>query len=274
MEFELEELKDEIDMLKKEISELSKHNLINLKINHKKFGIGKIIEQIGFIVTIEFENEKKKLKIPYIFSNNIVECEDKNVLDKMNKMTELENRIIDIEKEIQTKEYELTLIKNSFNYVDKNPNLFAVTTGTSFNDVVNMNIYYCKAYRCRKICEYLGLYNNKTIAKIGKIKKIIEAEKRNDKLITNVVFGEKITEEDIKLINKSIERGFELFNCNIGNEKHKYFIVDKFYNTDYRKSTPGGLMEHKYLDLYNRLGVKVMPNIEELADKLRDIEWE
>ena len=112
MEFELEELKEEINMLKKEISELSKYNLINKKIKHKKFGIGKIIEQIDFIVTIEFENEKKKFKFPYIFSNNIIECEDKNVLDKMNKMIELENCIIDIEKEIKTKEYELTLIKN------------------------------------------------------------------------------------------------------------------------------------------------------------------
>ena len=33
-------------------------------------------------------------------------------------------------------------------------------------------------------------------------------------------------------------------------------------------------MEHKYFDLYDRLGVEKMPDIETLADKLQDIEWE
>ena len=273
MEFELEELKDEIDMLKKEISKLSKYNLINLKINHKKFGIGKIIEQIDFIVTIEFENEKKKLKFPYIFSNNIVECEDKNVLDKMNKMTELENRIIDIEKEIKTKEYELTLIKNSFDYVDKNPNLFAVSVGISFDEVIRTKMYYCKAYKCKRICDYLGLYKNKSIIKIGKIKKIIEAYMLDDNLVTDLVSGESIKEEDINLIKASIEKGIELFNCNIGDQNHKYFIIDEFYDTDYKKNSFGALQQNKYFDLNERLKNNIPTTIQELANKLRDIEW-
>lgn len=169
MEFEIEELKVEIDVLNKRLVELSKYNLVNLEVNHKKFGLGKIVEQNDFIVTIEFKNEKKKLKFPYIFSNNIVECKDKDVLKKMNEINELENSIINIEKEIKAKENELIIKKNSFDYLDENPNLFAVSAGTSFDEVIKTKIYYCKAYRCRKICDYLGLYRNKSIIKIGKI---------------------------------------------------------------------------------------------------------
>lgn len=32
-------------------------------------------------------------------------------------------------------------------------------------------------------------------------------------------------------------------------------------------------MEHKYFDLYKRLKIDKMPSIEELAEKLQDIEW-
>ena len=71
-----------------------------------------------------------------------------------------------------------------------------------------------------------------------------------------------------------INKGFNLFGGDIGKQKHKYFIVDKFYDTDYKKISNGGLMEHKYFDLYDKLGEEKMPNIEILADRLQEIEWE
>lgn len=274
MEFEIKNLKNELHELNRELIRLSTYNLIGLEINHTKFGIGKIYAQNGFVLSIKFSDKDRNLQFPFVFLNNIIECNNKDILAKMEEISKLQNKISNIENEIERIERELIIKKKSVYNVDSNPNLFAVTTGTSFNDVVSMNIYYCKANRCRKICDYLGLYNNKSIIKIGKIKKIIEAEKVNDKLITDLVYGEEITKEDIELINKSIKRGCELFNCDIGNERHKYFIVDKFYDTDYRKASSGGLMEHKYLDLYNRLGLENMPNIEELAEALKEIEWE
>lgn len=273
MEFEIEELKNELDELNTELIKLSTYKLIGLEINHRKFGIGKIIEQNGFNIKVKFADENKNLQIPFIFINNIVESKDKNVLDKMKEISKLQNSIINVEKEIRIKETELVSKKESSNKSDDNLNLFAVTTGTSFDDVINMNVYYCKANRCRKICDYLGLYNNKSIFKVGKIKKIIEAEIINENLITDLICGEQVTEEDIELIKKCIERGVKLFDCNIGNQKHKYFFVDKFYDTDYKKTTPGGLREHKYFDLYKELDLENMPQIEELADELRNIEW-
>lgn len=273
MELEIEALKNELDELNKELINLSTYNLVDLEINHRKFGVGKIIEQNGFNIKVKFTNENKNLQLPFIFINNIVECKDKDVLDKMKEISELQNNIINIEKGIRIKEMELVEKKESSYKSDSKLNLFVVTTGTSFDDVVNMNVYYCKANRCKKICDYLGLYNNKSIIKIGKIKKIIEAEVINENLITDLIFGEQVTEEEIEIIKKCIERGVQLFNCNIGDQKHKYFFVDKFYDTDYKKTTPSGLMEHKYFDLYDRLGIQDMPNTEELANALRDIEW-
>lgn len=75
------------------------------------------------------------------------------------------------------------------------------------------------------------------------------------------------------MIKESIEKGFELFNCNIGDQKHKYFIIDEFYDTDYKKNSFGGLQEHKYFDLNERLEKNIPTTIRELANKLKDIEW-
>lgn len=156
---------------------------------------------------------------------------------------------------------------------DKNSKMFAVSTGISFDEVVRTKMYYCKAYKCRRICAYLGLYKNKSIIKIGKIKKIIEAYMLEGNLVTELISGESIKEEDINLIKESIEKGIEMFNCNIGEQKHKYFIIDDFYDTDYKKNSFGGLQQNKYFDLNERLENNIPATIQELANKLRDIEW-
>ena len=89
---------------------------------------------------------------------------------------------------------------------DKNSKMFAVSTGISFDEVVRTKVYYCKAYKCRRICAYLGLYKNKSIVKIGKIKKIIEAYMLEGNLVTELISGESIKEEDVNLIKESIEK--------------------------------------------------------------------
>lgn len=270
---EIEELKEELEEVNKKLIELSKCNMIGVELNHKKFGKGKIISQNDFNIAIQFEKEQKQLKFPFIFVNGIVECSDNNVLEKMKEINTIQVKMENIQKEIKNKKNELNTLNLINDNKDEKPNLFAVTTGISYDYILETKIYCCKANRCKKICEYLGLYADKSIVKIAKIRKIIEAEKINGKLETTLIFGDKICDEDIKNIELYIKKGYELFGGDIGTEKHKYFIVDKFYNTDYKKISPNGIMEHKYFDLYKRLKIDKMPSIEELAEKLKDIEW-
>lgn len=274
MEFEIEELKEELEELNKKLVDLAKCNIIGVKLTHKKFGEGTIISQNGFSIVIQFEKEQRKLQFPFIFINGIVECDENNVLEKMKEINKMQIKMENIQKEIKNKENKLNELKQINDNKDENPNLFAVTTGISYNYILETKIYCCKTNRCKRICDYLGLYTDKAIVKIAKIKKIIEAEKINEKLKTSLIVGDKICDEDIKNIEQYIKKGYELFGGDIGKEKHKYFIVDKFYDTNYKKVSPHGIMEHKYFDLYKRLKLTEMPNIEELAEKLRYIEWE
>lgn len=272
MEFELEELKEELNELLNELNNIKNFNIVGLDINHNKFGKGKVLSQNEFSAKIKFANEEKTLQIPFIFANNIVECNDVNITRLLKHIYELQENIKSLETEIRLKEKEIELYKQKNKVL--NYNLFAVTTGISYDYILQTKIYCCKSYRCKQICDYLGLYKDKSIVKIAEIKKIIEAEVVNGKLTTVLIKGKDITDEEIEAIREYISKGFDLFNCDIGSQKHKYFIVEKFYDTDFRKISNGGLMEHKYFDLYDKLGVEKMPNIEIIADKLQDIVWD
>lgn len=272
MEFELEELNDELEELNIELRNIKDINLVGKEITHKKFGNGKVVHQNGYNVTIQFNGEEKNLQAPFIFANNIAECNDKEVKEILSKIYKIQENIKLVESQIMIKEKEIELNKQKNK--ELNVNLFAVTTGISYEYILQTKIYCCKANRCKKICDYLGLYKDKSIIKIAKIIKIIEAEHINDKLVTQLVKGSTITDDDIEMIEEYINKGFNLFGGDIGKQKHKYFIVDKFYDTNYKKISNGGLMEHKYFDLYDKLGEEKMPNIEILADRLQEIEWE
>ena len=206
----------------------------------------------------------EKYEVPLIRLNTTGSGEKKILEDNIKRI--IKNNMKEIERNDN-----MPVI--DYKKIDENPNLFAVTTGTSYDYVVENNVYYCKAYRCKKTCDYLGLYKNKSIVKIAKIKKIIEAEVINGDLKTDLVVGDKITDDDIIKIEKCIDSGFKLFDCDIGSQKHKYFMVEEFYDTDYKKLSKGGLMEHKYFNLHNRLNIDKMPEISLIAEKLQEIEW-
>ena len=249
--------------------------MVGIVIEHNKFGKGTIIKQKDNTIITKFDIEEKKLQIPFVFINNIVICDNKEIIQNMKEIDNLLKEKAKIEQLIILEEQKITFIQSKINKGNiENPNLFVVTSGNSYDDNVAMNIYYCKAERCRKICRYLGLYKDKAVVKIGEIKKVIEAIRVGEKLQYDLIYGEDILEEDIKKIKKCIDRSNDLFNFDISNKKHKYFIVENFYDTDFRKVSTGGLMEHKYFDLCKELKMKELPTIKEIASNLRNIEWE
>lgn len=276
MKFEIEELRNQLLELNEELDKLIKSiNLKGIRITHKKYGSGEIIGQHEFIIEVKFDNDEKilKFKIPFIFTNNIVQCNNKQIIENMNEINNLQNNINQTENEIKLKEIELAKQNNKvLNY-----DLFAVTTGLSYEYILKTNIYCCKTERCRKICDYLGLYKDKSIVKIAEINKIIEAEYVNDKVSATLVKGYEITDNDISKIRKYMEESIKLFGSDIGKQKHKYFFADKFYDTDFKKTSSGGIMEHKYFDLRYELNLdskEEMPNIKTIADRLYNLSWE
>ena len=268
-------LKKQLDEIDLKIKDKLNQKIVGLIVEHKKFGKGTIIKQKDNTIIIKFDTEEKKLQIPFVFLNNIVICDNEKIIQNMKEIDNMLKDKTKIEQLIILEEQKNASIQSKINKSNiENPDLFVVTSGSSYDDNVAMNIYYCKAERCRKICRYLGLYKDKAVVKIGKIKKVIEAVKVGEKLQYDLIYGEVILKEDMEKIKKCIDKSYNLFNVDISKQKHKYFIVENFYDTDYRKISTGGLMEHKYFDLCKELKMNELPTIKEIASNLRNIEWE
>ena len=56
-------------------------------------------------------------------------------------------------------------------------------------------------------------------------------------------------------------------------DRTRYFFVEKFYQTDFKKVTPRAPMGSRMFDLSQVLGVKTLPDTEAIAQALQNKEW-
>ena len=54
---------------------------------------------------------------------------------------------------------------------------------------------------------------------------------------------------------------------------HKFYLFDQLEETDFRKTTPGGIWGHRYFDLEEVLGGKVPADLKSIAALLRQHPW-
>lgn len=135
-----------------------------------------------------------------------------------------------------------------------------------------LNLYYENATRGFSEHEYLGLYNQKSVRAIGKINAIATAVYENDNLKVVVESGniKADMEEKIKI---AIEQS-KKFDYDLVNYKHRYFFVDKFYETDFKKVTPYAPMGTRFFDLCDVLQTDNLPDVETIAELLCTKTWE
>jgi hypothetical protein len=145
--------------------------------------------------------------------------------------------------------------------------------GTTFNFNVQENVYYNGSERSSRPHDYLGLYRDKSVRAIGKIVARIRAVKgKNDEIKYDVEFGE-LTEERKNIILKAIEDG-KNYSYDLENSPIRYFFVEKFYETDFKKITPRAPWGARVFDLTELLRTTEIPSTQELADKLKSLTWE
>lgn len=65
----------------------------------------------------------------------------------------------------------------------------------------------------------------------------------------------------------------DLHGYDLRTTEHRYFFVEKFYETDYKKVTPRAPMGTRIFDLTQVLGTEDIPDIEELAQRLMSESW-
>ena len=71
--------------------------------------------------------------------------------------------------------------------------------------------------------------------------------------------------------NPASSRNMDISACIIS---HRYFIVEKFYPMDFRKSSKNPIQKSKFFNLADMFGYKTMPNTDVIANDLNGRTWE
>ena len=149
----------------------------------------------------------------------------------------------------------------------------AVPCGTSHEDNFEFDLYYHPSSRGYRRHQYVGIYFDKSIRGIGKIEKTVEVDAENGTLEGEDV--EKLSEEEKRRIlgamKEASKHGYSI------DQDHEFFLVDRFYRTDFTKASKHGMQGAQYFSLrdYVEIGeTSDLPETEKLAGKLRKKEWE
>lgn len=157
--------------------------------------------------------------------------------------------------------------------------------GTTIEFNLENNVYYKGAERGFGNQAYLGLYANKKVQAIGKICARVTAVKNKEtgEMEYNAEVGE-LTEEMKRTIDNAITVAVKKFKYNLTDWEHRYFFVEKFYETNFEKTSKGGLMGPKIFNLLDYLNLEgskletaiktqTLPGTQEIADELKNKEW-
>lgn len=147
--------------------------------------------------------------------------------------------------------------------------------GTTFDFNMNSNVYYDKVERGFRTHQYLGLYKNKSVRAIGKVCARILAVEENGSIRFTHEMGE-ITAERKQIIEKAMNDAIT-YGYDIRHYEHRYFFVDKFYETDFQKLSSGGCMGSRIFDLEEILDLdhnKPVPNTFSIAKELKKHTWQ
>ncbi|MDM8533925.1 hypothetical protein QUF55_04380 [Clostridiaceae bacterium HSG29] len=146
----------------------------------------------------------------------------------------------------------------------------AVLTGATFEDNLDLNLYYDPKSRGYSDHKYIALYKEKAIKAIGEIYDIVEAELIDNKLKI-ITHKKEISDKQVENIKEAMIRA-EKYNYDITAD-HKFFLVKEFHKTLYEKKTSGPLRGKKFFDITNILPNSNVKSVSQLAEMLLNITW-
>ena len=236
-----------------------------------------------------FSNENYKVLItldPKELSKK-VETAFSAYLDKYNTETKqhichkhltFERLIQNINSVLDTNDYDMLAVLEDFEEFCYSEDLISndkyrmrmQLAGTTLQFNIENGLYYDSIDRGFSAHSYIGLYSQKSVRAIGKITAIVTAVKTDS---GDYVYTEEqgtLTDGMILLIQNAVD---DAANYGYGMERTRYFFVDKFHETDFKKITPRAPMGSRMFDLSQILNTKKLPSTEEIAKALRNKEW-
>jgi len=155
---------------------------------------------------------------------------------------------------------------------DDDARMRVVTCGWTLDENFKYSLYYDPADRGYTDHTYLGIYANKAVRGIGKLENIITADLLPSGKLKIIDSTSEITARqeqniiDIIPITKA-KHGWDIATG------HKFFCVEKFCPTTFRKVTKYPLQGTKFFNLKDRLNLNPLPSTEEIAERLNTIDW-
>jgi len=153
----------------------------------------------------------------------------------------------------------------------KNLVMLAFAVGDSQDENLEYGIYYDLIFRNNHTAfKYIGLYTDKTIIAVGELKKIVKCEYENNELVP--IDGENLNNLTLDERDRLI-RMMENAQHDV-DKNHKFYFVDKFYQTSFVKISAYGIQSKKYFWLDEISGFREGMSAEELASLLNNKTWE
>lgn len=148
--------------------------------------------------------------------------------------------------------------------------MFVPPCGQSHEINVAQRLYFCPASWSRRNARYLGVYYDKAVQHIGKIVKAVESELKDTNTISETV---PLTDDERVRIAAACASAMDQRGWDI-TTGHQFFLCDEMCDTLFQKSTPGGIMGHRYFDLRGFFSGGVPTQLAEIAKGLRNHQWE
>lgn len=255
--------------------------LIETKLNSKEF-IGKLVKygkafnensqnQLWHLSSIRFEyNEvteiNKRLKEDYpnleIQFNNLLFSD---LIENLEGIYEENNH--DMELRLLLDDFSNYCIESNLISNEEYKLLFA-PTGFSFKWNKKHKIYYCPTSWHSQKFKFFGLYNWKSVRTISEIETTIIADyDAETKKLT--IHGKGHTDEQIERLKIGLT---ELGENHYG---LKYYILpeSETFETDFRKTSHGGIQGYRYKDLRDYLTLNDYSDLKVIAEELKRVTW-
>lgn len=146
-----------------------------------------------------------------------------------------------------------------------------VTAGWTLQENFKYSLYYCPASRGYQPHDFMGLYHQKNVHGIGRIHGVAVVEIRDGEVHLSEVTG-RVTEDDKRRIlaaasDAKAKHGWDLTKDN------RFFFVDEFVETTFKKTTKYPLQSVRYFDLRQLLDVTELPDIKQIAELIKQKTW-
>lgn len=185
-----------------------------------------------------------------------------------------------VQNVLDDRDYEMQNILNDYMNYCYNDNLILTSdswkcmrvqlAGTTFDFNVRQNLYYDDIDRGFRAHDYLGLYKEKSVRAVGKISDIITAVRTENGELEYTVEKGQLTQEKKDQIDFAIfdgrKYGYDLVST-------RYFFVEKFYETDFKKITPYAPMGSRVFNITEVLNCETLPSTEVIANLLKETTW-